>query len=161
MRQYIIFSGLPASGKTTFRQTLLDINNKFEILSSDDIIDREAKKLSTTYNKIFPSAINMATNEVNKKRTELFRNGYDFILDDHTNLSPKVRSEKLAYIPHNMFKYKTVCFYFECQNENEWRRRLNNRDGKIIPDAALNAMRHRLVVPTKNEGFDEVHIIRS
>ena len=69
-------------------------------------------------------------------------------------MTAKGRAKKIAQIPEG---YKKIAMLFREPNEfGELERRLNNREGKVIPDHVLSRMRDNFDEPTLAEGFDEI-----
>ena len=56
----IVLVGLPGTGKTTFRQALIERGVGFMTISSDDYIDFAAKLVRKTYSEVFQDAVGPA-----------------------------------------------------------------------------------------------------
>lgn len=144
----IMLVGLPASGKSTWREGLGD---NFVFLSTDDLIEKAAKALKLTYSEAFPDQITFAEGKMWEQFRECCQGGTSFVLD-RTNLSVKKRRGILSQIPS---KFQKIAVYFEIDNE-ERQRRLHARPGKLIPAGVDQSMQHAYTRPTKEEGFDLV-----
>ena len=144
--------GVPASGKTTWlRDSDIDWN-RTTLLSTDNIIEREAAALGKTYNDMFNRVIKQATREMNQRLTQAVADNRDIVWDQ-TNLTPASRKSKLEKIPAT---YQKVAVYFPVPNNKEWQRRLNSRPGKIIPQSVLVSMGQGFTMPSQAEGFDKI-----
>jgi len=148
---HIMFHGLPGTGKTTATHIVQEIHNVKYIVSTDSIIEAECNRLGMTYNQGWASLIKPATTRMNNSRSEIIANNYSFI-DDHTNLTLGGRKRKLASIPKN---YINICYVFDIPPV-EWRKRLNSRPNKTIPNDVLEQMINNTVFPTLGEGFDAI-----
>ncbi len=147
MAKLYMLIGVPGSGKTTWIK-----NNKHNavVVSTDDYIERVAAKQGKTYSEVFKDAIGPATEQMEKDLIQATRNEQDIIWDQ-TNLTAKVRKQKLQRIPKN---YRKVAVYFSVPQD--LRDRLASRPGKVIPEPVIISMINQLQPPTKEEGFDEV-----
>lgn len=144
--------GVPASGKTTWLRNS-DIDwNKTVLLSTDNIIEREAAMLGKTYNDVFSQVIKPATREMNQRLRNAVANNKDIVWDQ-TNLTASSRRSKLEKIPDT---YHKVAVYFPVPAGAEWQRRLASRPGKIIPQHILVNMGQGFTMPSQAEGFDEI-----
>lgn len=151
---YIMLVGLPGVGKSTFRETML--SSDYTIFSSDLYLEKFAKELGKTYNEIFSEyyieSVELAEDTLDKALDQC----YD-IIDDHPNLSIKARKRRLRFIPDY---YTKMALVFNPPSEAEYRRRLANRPGKIIPEPVIKSMYAAFVMPTVDEGFDYVAVIQ-
>ena len=144
--------GVPASGKTTWlRDSDIDWN-RTTLLSTDNIIEREAAALGKTYNDVFKKVIKQATREMNQRLQQAIADNRDIVWDQ-TNLTPDSRKSKLEKIPAT---YQKVAVYFPVPDTREWQRRLNSRPGKIIPQHVLVSMGQGFTMPSQAEGFDKI-----
>lgn len=150
MKTVYMFVGVPGSGKSTFfEKRLFDC----AYISSDDVIDNIAMEYGMTYDEIFKDAIGLAQ----KIAERTLRNALEceqYIVWDQTNLTVAGRSKKLVMIPND---WKVVAIWFPVPEPAEWKRRLASRPGKTIPPHVLENMVNTFVVPTVDEGFDEVY----
>jgi predicted kinase len=144
---YIMLIGVPASGKSTFIENYLD---DFMIYSSDYHLQEYADSLNSTYDQIFSDWIGQATEEATSWRNHAFKHDLD-VVDDHTNLTPKVRAKRLSAIPAH---YTKIGLVFSIPESNEHVRRLNSRIGKSIPDYVIAGMIDSFKYPEYGEGFD-------
>lgn len=155
---FIMFVGLPGTGKSTFiedNKTFLLAMNIPYAMASDEIISMIAEHKGKTYSEVFDSVIDLATNSVEigiKLESHLDRN----ILLDQTNLSKKSRQRKINLLT-NKDNYDKIAVVFEC-DENTLNQRLTDREkhGKIIPKSVMKRMIATFEYPTVDEGFDKV-----
>lgn len=144
--------GVPASGKTTWLRNS-DIDwNRTTLLSTDNIIEREAAALGKTYSEVFSRVIKQATKEMNQRLKTAVAENRDIVWDQ-TNLTTDSRVNKLQQIPSHYYK---VAVYFPVPGKSEWNRRLLSRPGKVIPQNVLVSMSQGFSMPSKAEGFDKV-----
>lgn len=146
---YIVLAGLPGSGKSTLRATLLErLDNCCIVLSSDDYIEESAKAVGMTYSDVFPTAAKIAEKYVAERRAFALRGRYN-VIHDQTNLTVKSRSKRIEGLPET---YSKVCLFVEAP-EAVRQSRLLGRPGKIIPPSVDLQMRNSWQEPTLGEGF--------
>ena len=152
----IMLCGIPTSGKSSYvRQGQEETPHLdgFMVLSTDAYIEREAKRLGSTYNQLFDELVGPATEELNNNLRLALRDNLSIIWDQ-TNLTPKARKRKLAKVPP---RYEKTAVWFDISLEEALRRN-ETRPGKYIPKSIIKRMYASFVPPTKSEGFD--HIIK-
>ena len=147
--------GIPGSGKSTWIGGNINTNDTV-IVSSDDYIEQYAQQHNKTYNQVYKEQIKNAVQNINKRLDYAIKNNMNIVWDQ-TNTSSKTRREKLSKIPNS---YKKIAVYFETPNNIELNRRLNNRPNKTISSTVISHMKNSLQLPTVEEGFDEIIIIK-
>jgi len=158
--EVIFLVGLPGSGKSTYIKKLKQQypEKDYIVLSTDDIIEREAKKSGLTYTQAFDILDREETeteffNDI-KKAVENKRN----IIIDRTNMTKERREETLNFISPD---YKKIALVFKIP-EKELQKRLKDREektGKYIPPEVMQRMSDEFEQPDKSE-FDEVKILK-
>lgn len=145
--------GIPTSGKSTYVKKLKSMKywENAVVLSTDDYIEKEAKRMGLTYNQVFDDVIDNATRELELQLNMAKDKGKDIIWDQ-TNLSVKTRKKKLSKFPSY---YRRGAVYFEVSLEEALERN-KHREGKFIPESILKRMWHQFEIPTSNEDFDYV-----
>ena len=158
MPELIMLCGVPTSGKSTYVEKLKKMKywENSVVLSTDDYIEKEAKRMGLTYNQIFDDAIGDATRELELQLNMAKDKGKDIIWDQ-TNLSVKSRRKKLLKLPSF---YRRSVVYFEVSLEEALERN-KHREGKFIPESILKRMWHQFEIPTRNEDFDYVEKVES
>lgn len=149
---YVMLIGPPASGKTTLRGMIVDkFTTCWHVVSTDDYVELVAKGNGTTYEKVFSTAIDAATKNMNASLANALKNGYS-ILHDQTNLTVKSRNRSLSQVPATYAKIGLVCWVPSYIRQQ----RLEQRVGKTIPPYVDADMVARFEFPSTNEGFDVV-----
>jgi tRNA uridine 5-carbamoylmethylation protein Kti12 len=158
MPEAIFLVGIPCSGKSTYVEKLKSMKywENAVVLSTDNYIEEQAKRLGMTYNEVFQDCIDESTRQMEIAFIEAKDKGKDIIFDQ-TNLSIKARKKKLAKLPSF---YPRGVIYFPISLEEALRRN-ENREGKYIPKSVLKRMYHQFEVPTIEEGFDYVEKVKS
>lgn len=156
--ELVMLVGIPCSGKSTYVNKLRDYEywKDAVVLSTDNYIEEQAKRLGMTYNEVFQDCIDEATRQLEIAFIEAKDKGKDIIFDQ-TNLSRKTRKKKLSKLPSF---YRRGVVYFEVSLEEALKRN-ENREGKYIPKSVLKRMYHQFEIPTRNEDFDYVEKIKS
>jgi hypothetical protein len=153
IHSFIVLVGLPGVGKSTY------INNNKNpgtiVLSTDAIVEKMCALQGITYTQGFKLFIDEATKRFNKQLAIALKNKNDIIID-RTNLTCASRKRLMSQVPKHYSKY---AYYFPTPEENEWKRRLNNRPSKYIPQNVLDEMALSFQFPKKEEGFDAIFTI--
>lgn len=150
--------GVPCSGKSTFVKTLLSQPHwsNAVVLSTDNYIEAQAKRVGQTYNEVFDDVIENATRELELQLITAKDKGKNIVWDQ-TNLTKKTRRNKLSKIPSF---YKRGAVYFEISLEEALERN-QHREGKLIPESILRRMWQQFEIPTLEEDFDYVEKVES
>lgn len=145
--------GIPCAGKSTYIQKLKETDSwkNSVVLSTDNYIESEAKRLGLTYNDIFDDTIESAVRDLEIQFNMAKEKGKNIIWDQ-TNLTPKTRKKKLSKVPS---AYKRTAVYFQISLEEALERN-KFREGKFIPENVLKQMHNQFMIPTLEEGFDFV-----
>jgi len=149
--ELIMLCGIPTSGKSTYVNELLLDYPDATVLSTDNYIERVARESDKTYNDVFESSIKKAGDHLYRQLYRARGEG-KVVIWDQTNLTSKVRKEKLKHFPLSCIKR---CVYFEISIDEALERN-NRRDGKFIPKDILKRMYHQFQIPTEDEGFTTI-----
>ncbi|MBE6359273.1 MAG: ATP-binding protein [Lentisphaerae bacterium] len=132
--EIIIFTGIPASGKTTFYQ----------------------QKFAATHIHISLDVLH-TRNQENKMLEEVFASGKSCVIDN-TNVSVADRKKYIDIA--QKYSYKIIGYYFR-SSIDECRIRNNRRHGKKqVPEIALRYKAAHLERPAMQEGFDELYYVK-
>ena len=154
--EIVMLVGIPCSGKSTYVNKLRDYEywKDAVVLSTDNYIEEQAKRLGMTYNEVFQDCIDEATRQLEMSFVRAKEEGKRIIWDQ-TNLSIKTRKKKLTKVPSI---YKRTAVWFQVDLEEALKRN-GTREGKFIPESILKRMYHQFEVPTLEEGFDFVSCV--
>ena len=154
--ELVMLVGIPCSGKSTYVNKLRDYEywKDAVVLSTDNYIEEQAKRLGMTYNEVFQDCIDEATRQLEMSFVRAKEDGKRIIWDQ-TNLSIKTRKKKLTKVPSI---YKRTVVWFQVDLEEALKRN-ETREGKFIPESILKRMYHQFEVPTLEEGFDFVSCV--
>ena len=150
----IMLIGLPASGKTTWTNKFLAQNPGYTVVSSDDIIERYAKKDGINYSQAFHKYADVADKEF-KQELQAALQAKKNIIVDRTNMSKKSRNKILSNVPKG---YERIAVVFDVARP-ELDKRLVQREydtGKRIPKEVVDGMHASYSPPSKEEGFAEI-----
>lgn len=133
----VVFVGLPGSGKTTYY--LANFASTHVHVSKDLMKGAAAARQE-------------------KQIDSALREGKSVVVDN-TNPTVVVRQPLIAL--GRRHGARLIAYYFEIEAK-EAAARNRKREGKArVPDVAIYATKSKLKPPTKEEGFDEVHVIRT
>jgi predicted kinase len=160
MPKCTILVGVPASGKSTWHRIKFG-DYSTNVASTDKIIETVASSYGMTYDEGFKELIQFAEKIMWRQITAYLMRGSDFIID-RTNLSAKSRAKFIQKLKLHRYEIEAVVFPevgSEALSKEEWKRRLNSRAGKTIPQEALDRMINSYEIPLKSEGFDNIIFI--
>lgn len=154
--------GLPASGKSTFRNSLLNnvrpanLLSEYAVISSDDVLEDVARESQTTYDDVFFDHVENATAVAGANLRHAINAG-KWIIIDRTNMSKKSRAQYLKICKKAGYLCDAIVFERPMTDAAhvEWNRRLD-RPGKTIPNDILQTMFCAYARPTQDEGFDSI-----
>jgi predicted kinase len=149
----LILCGIPCSGKSTYVQKLRTLKywENCVVLSTDNYIEQRAQELNKTHNDIFKETIKEANNNLQQELDRAIDDGKDIIWDQ-TNLTIKIRKNKLSRLPS---QYRKCSIYFTTSLDAALKRN-KTREGKFIPEDVMTSMFKQFEIPTIAEGFDYV-----
>ena len=142
--------GVPGSGKSTW------VDNQDWALtcakvSTDKWVEIYAKEVGRTYSEVFtdfmPTAVELMAKEVVVAR-EMNRD----IIWDQTSTTVASRAKKFRMLPD----YEHVAVVFQTPEQDELKRRLKSRPGKVIPKRVIETMIESWEDPTEEEGFTQI-----
>jgi predicted kinase len=145
--------GVPASGKSTW---LAAHPQTGAVVSSDAHVEAEAARRGLTYDQVFSETVQAANAKVLAEAKAALKRGKDLVWDQ-TNLTRKVRAERLRLVPPG---YTKVAVFFPTPSPKTLAARLASRPGKTIPAEVVAGMAATLEKPSKREGFDRVQTLK-
>lgn len=150
-----ILVGLPASGKSTIAEKMLNENSDLFYYSTDAEIQRLSELNGFSYDQGFETFFSTALRTMNENLNNAIQ-AKQSVLWDQTNLNPKKRRDILNRFKPNGYLVECLCFLppEEVDDIAEWNHRLNSRPGKTIPDYIMKNMIESYTVPSTDEGFD-------
>lgn len=158
MKKAHILVGIPATGKSTYRDKILADNTDAYIYSTDDNLEKIAKTLGTTYDMVFEDHYKDAYEQARDGLDAATKVGQDVIFDQ-TNLTEKKRHHIIQSMSQKDYWISCVSIDipFSQYDVTEWEKRLAGREGKHIPHFVINSMLDSYTKPTMKEGFDELY----
>ena len=145
-----VLVGIPGSGKSTWVENQ-EWAKDCAYISTDKLVEEEAKRQGSTYNDVFHDYMKKATLLMCEEVYDA-RDQEKSIIWDQTSTTIKSRAKKLRMLPN----YKKIAVVFKVPEAEELNRRLANRPGKTIPKNVVDQMINGFVTPTEEEGFDEI-----
>ena len=145
--------GVPGSGKSTWYNKVFP--DLAVYVSTDHFVDLEAARQGKTYNEVFkdymPTAVKLMADVVVEAR----RLDMDVVWDQ-TSTTVNSRRKKFNMLPG----YEHIAVVFPTPDKEELTRRLSSRPGKNIPSSVMNSMIDNFVMPTHDEGFTDIRIMK-
>lgn len=159
-----LLCGLPASGKSTFRENLsvsYRESDSLFVYSTDDYIEEVARRDGTSYSDIFRQTIDDATSFMNESLEIAIREGKTIIWDQMNHTTKKRR--KILNKMKRTHGYDVVCCYFPVcvTHYDEWKKRLDSRPEKEISVPVIQKMIRAFEEPNDTEGFNYINRINS
>ena len=145
-----ILVGVPGSGKTTWVR-----NQKWAsdcvYVSTDRFVEQYARRVKKTYSEVFDNYMPRAVKRMAAQVVRAREQGQDIIWDQ-TSTTLASRARKFYMLPD----YHMIAIVFPTPDQNELKRRLDNRPGKIIPQDVIDKILSDWEPPTEQEGFAEI-----
>jgi len=142
--------GVPGSGKSTWIAQQ-DWARDCVIVSTDDLVEQEARRQGRTYSEVFvdymPTAVKLMADKVIHAREA----GKDIIWDQ-TSTTLASRTRKFNMLPD----YEHIAVVFKTPEHKELVRRLLSRPGKEIPEHVIASMIASFEIPKEQEGFAQI-----
>jgi tRNA uridine 5-carbamoylmethylation protein Kti12 len=146
---FIMLGGVPATGKSTHRATLMEKYPDAFVYSTDDRLKEIAASRGVSYGDLPMKEHKQAKAHMNAKLKEAINKGMDIIWDQ-TNFLAHVRRNRHDMIPNT---YTKELFFFHCRDDEEIKRRISERTEQQVPWHVVANMIERLELPG---GDDEV-----
>ncbi len=152
--------GLPGVGKSTFIKNLQEkYPDSIDIISTDNYNQGKCDEAGITYSEGFKSFIKEAEADMWKRLTNPQRN---FVID-RTNLTVACRAKIMNFVRSNRRNFTSdpvdlifSAIIFKTPDTETWKRNLDSRPGKVIPQNVLDSMAKSYQEPSYFEGFDFV-----
>lgn len=150
MPNVYVLVGVPGSGKSTW---VADQNWSKDCVyvSTDEYVERFAKRLGKTYNDVFDTVMPRAV-KLMARTVVRARNSNRDIIWDQTSTTVKSRLKKFNMLPD----YYHIAVVFKTPDNDELQKRLASRPGKNIPRSVVDSMIKNFEMPTEEEGFKEI-----
>jgi predicted kinase len=159
MPKCTILVGVPASGKSTWIREQLPFGlYGSQVMSTDKIIESITQIFGMSYNDGFKDLIGFADKVMWRQITISLMHKADFVID-RTNLTAKSRAKFIQKLALHRYEIEAIVFPevgSEALSKEEWKRRLDSRPGKTIPQEALDRMIDSYEIPLMSEGFDKI-----
>jgi predicted kinase len=130
----VIFIGLQAAGKSSFYRD--------RFFSSHIRINLDMLKTRNREKIIFQACLSAKQS---------------FVVD---NTNPRLEDRERYIQPAKEKDFKIVGYYFQSRLEDCLRRNSQRPSGRSIPEVAFFATQKRLVLPSFDEGFDELYYVK-
>ncbi len=156
--EIIYLIGPPACGKSTFCDNYIS-GKDYVVISTDNIIEENAKKWNMTY---FQAIMSMKEENTHDRLIlPLMQAVVDHknIIVDRTNMSYDSRLFTLRYI-NSTYKRKAIIFNVSADVLKYRLQRREYLTGKYIPEAVINQMNQKFQFPYGRE-FHEIKMIYS
>lgn len=129
----IIFTGIQASGKSTFYK----------------------ERFFRTHMRISMDMLNTRNKE--QKFLDLCFSLHQRVVVDNTNPAGIDRRRYIEQAKNN--KYKVIGFYFQSKIEDAIKRNSNRVGKECIPEIGIRSTSRKLELPSFDEGFDELYYV--
>lgn len=160
MKKAYVMVGLPGLGKSYFVNKFKD--KETFVYSTDDALEAKAKELEKTYSEVFDDYIKEVSKDMDFLLGKAIVENKNLIFDQ-TNLGRKKRLRVInRVLSEGYYVVGNVILPPEnaSTEDNEvWQNRLDERakEGKIIPDSLLENMKSSFVIPSMDEGYNELY----
>ena len=153
MKEIVYLTGLPASGKTTYR--IAEYPNH-AVISNDEVTEAYAARHHLNYGEAWQRlSSNDVVREGKKRFEKAVKEGRNIVIDN-TNLTVESRAlyRAAGYV------LKAVVFVISEDQRKQNARHRKASGGKFIDESTVCEMRKKFVLPIKSEGFSEIIYVR-
>jgi predicted kinase len=150
MSKVYVLVGVPGAGKTTWINQQNWLGDAV-IVSTDNYVERFAKKMDKTYSEVFDLVMPRAVRLMCRKVIQAREKGVDIVWDQ-TSTSVLSRRRKFFMLPD----YEHVAIVFKTPPWPELKQRLDSRPGKHVPRKIVKSMISNFEMPTEAEGYREI-----
>lgn len=147
MNKLIFLVGLPGCGKSTYANEKLAID--CEIFSSDKI------RLELFGDENDQSDNNLVFSTLFQRARDVLKNGKNVVIDA-TNVDAKERLQALKHFAD--FNVKRIAIVLDVPIEVCIQR--DSKRTRIVGVGVINKFANKFVMPTKDEGFDEIIVVK-
>ena len=155
MSNLILICGQPACGKSTIANECIRKNPDVVWVSRDKIrfaLLNDNEGYFNKENEVYKIFVDTICDNLSK--------GKD-VLVDQTNLTVNARNKLLNAIKNKQVKYdRLYAIWVETSLETSLARNEQRAGRAYVPPEALTNMYNRREVPTKDEGFNDIYIIK-
>lgn len=144
--------GVPGSGKSTWIKNQ-EWTENMPIVSTDKFVEDYAIEQEKTYSDVFEEYMPIAVRLMTNHALTCQANYLDFVWDQ---TSTTVASRKRKFNTLLDSQYEHIAIVFKTPDEEELKRRLASRPGKVIPWPVIQDMIDNFETPTEEEGFKEI-----
>lgn len=144
--------GVPGSGKSTWIKNQ-EWAESMPIVSTDKFVEDYAIEQEKTYSDVFDEYMPIAVRLMTNHALTCQANYLDFVWDQ---TSTTVASRKRKFNTLLDSQYEHIAIVFKTPDEEELKRRLASRPGKVIPWTVIQGMIDNFEMPTEEEGFKEI-----
>ena len=144
--------GVPGSGKSTWIKNQ-EWTENMPIVSTDKFVEDYAIEQEKTYSDVFEEYMPIAVRLMTNHALTCQANYLDFIWDQTSTI---VASRKRKFNTLLDSQYEHIAIVFKTPDEEELKRRLASRPGKVIPWSVVQGMIDNFEMPTEEEGFKEI-----
>ena len=155
MTKFYMLIGVPAAGKSFWLSNQLFADDVV-VISTDALIDSYAASVGKTYDDVFWDNIGNAQKNADAAAREAFAANQSVVWDQ-VNAGKKIRAKRLRMVPSH---YEKIAVFFTTPEKIEHERRLTSRPGKTIPPHVIIQMISNITFPSKDEGFNQIIIVK-
>lgn len=150
MAKLLMLIGIPGSGKTTHSK---DLAKEYDakVISTDRV--RQTYK-DIKEEDVFPTVYKLCSEELKANRN---------VILDATHITPKVRKRSFDALDLYNVSYEKVAIYIDTPVEECIKRvEKRNQDPNelFLPLEVIDSYGKNIIIPSKEEGFIEIHFIK-
>lgn len=151
-----ILIGLPGTGKSHWTKNIL--NDTYEVLSTDDLVEEFANQYSMTYDMVFSCLGLDGFEKTYKKNLQNAIENKKNLVIDRTNLTLKSRKRITSALP----KFYEINYILFPYDENLQKEMVKKRElsGKIISQETIATMINTYTPPSYQEKVDNIYVIK-
>ena len=155
MKKLIVMVGIPASGKSTYCKNHFNTPD-CKYISRDEVrfsIVKEDEEYFSKEKEVFNQFVELIKDAIKN-------DNYSTIIADATHLNERSRAKLMRALGPALIETRTSAIVMKPSLTTALKRNENRTGRKFVPKGQIRRMYSSMTMPTEEEGFDEIIVIK-